>query len=195
MTIEERNKIFEDNINLIHYVLIKRGFNSDDEVYEDLFQECSVFVLNKLPNWNEERGNIVTYIHMLVEYAIGLFFRYEQRIPETISENTIICASKHKDDDIRICDSMVYADDTDIIKDCCMKCDIEDLFKRFETLTLSDGRRNRSLKHLHLVKERYLEGKSVITLAKKYGESRVSISKKIFQCLTILRKLIKEKGE
>lgn len=87
MTIEERNKLVEDNLELVHYVLHKYIRYTPLFEYDDLYQEGCIGLINAADKYNGST-KFSTYAVIAIKNAVLCHMRYfceECRNPELMN--------------------------------------------------------------------------------------------------------------
>ena len=84
ISIEERNKLLTDNLDLIHYFLHKRWkIHKEHQDYEDVVQECCLSFLELFdrcfPNGNIEHNDLVGLTYWSVADGVKQYYRKKHK--------------------------------------------------------------------------------------------------------------------
>lgn len=138
-SLEERNKLFEDNINLVHFI-INKHFKCFLRKYpylkEDLFQEGSIGLYKATCYFDENKG---TFSTIAWPYILGHLMRFTTRYVKKHYRNDIDSFEKciyrnAYGEEIRIEDRLAGNESIDIesvhvIKSCIKRSEIKDIQK------------------------------------------------------------------
>ncbi|MCC0654805.1 MULTISPECIES: sigma-70 family RNA polymerase sigma factor [unclassified Clostridioides] len=138
-SLEERNKLFEDNINLVHFI-ISRYFNYFLRKYpylkEDLFQEGCIGLYKATCCFDERKGKFST---IAFPYALGYLMKFTTRYVKKHYRSDIDSFEKcvyrnASDEEIRIEDRLASNENIDVenihaIRSCIKRSEIKDIQK------------------------------------------------------------------
>jgi RNA polymerase sigma factor (sigma-70 family) len=160
----DEEKLIEENLNLIYYVLKKYGKLYD----EDLFQNCAIAMLRGLRTWDKSKQlQLSTYLVICMVNEIRLQKRiegYKKNIPKVSLNNALY------DDDRLTLESLICVED-DFSDDLIDKLLVDRLLSR-----LTEDEKM-------YIKMHYFEGLTYDQIGKKVYMTRQGVQYRIKQAL------------
>lgn len=167
-------KIFEQNINLVRFVMKKLNIELNDKLYEDLFQEGCIGLWKACEQYEKNKAKFSTFACKCIENQILMFFKTKTKENKLkiISLEKIVY--DEKDNDIHLYETIEtdYSKETDFY-----------IQKVFDLL------KNEDIKNKDLL-IKYMDGKTIRQLAKEEKISATTISRKILLAMNNLRDLV-----
>ena len=191
ISIEERNKLLTDNLDLIHYFLHKHWrIHKEDQDYEDIFQECCLGFL-KLFNtcyWNKkEKRELAGHIYWSVAYGVKQYYLKKSKFIEVSGDEYVA----DKDDKEFTTYFDVLFNESDEKK---YSNEIMDYIYSLNKKTQIPGKsKHCKLERLDIVFDYYMYGLNQYELAEKYGLSQERIKQILHKELEKLQILVKKK--
>ena len=191
ISIEERNKLLTDNLDLIHYFLHKHWrIHKEDQDYEDIFQECCLGFL-KLFNtcyWNkkDERG-LAGHIYWSVAYGVKQYYLKKSKFIEISGDEYVA----DKDDKEFTTYFDVLFNESDEKK---YSNEIIDYIYSLDKKTPIPGKNKHcTLKRPEIIFDYYIYELNQYELAEKYGLSQERIKQILHKELEKIQILVKKK--
>ena len=191
ISIEERNKLLTDNLDLIHYFLHKHWrIHKEDQDYEDIFQECCLGFL-KLFNtcyWNKkEKRELAGHIYWSVAYGVKQYYLKKSKFIEISGDEYVA----DKDDKEFTTYFDVLFNESDEKK---YSNEIIDYIYSLDKKTqIPSKSKHCKLERLDIVFDYYMYGLNQYELAEKYGLSQERIKQILHKELKKLQILVKKK--
>ena len=191
ISIEERNKLLTDNLDLIHYFLHKHWrIHKEDQDYEDIFQECCLGFL-KLFNtcyWNKkEKRELAGHIYWSVAYGVKQYYLKKSKFIEVSGDEYVA----DKDDKEFTTYFDVLFNESDEKK---YSNEIMDYIYSLNKKTQIPGKsKHCKLERLDIVFDYYMYGLNQYELAEKYGLSQERIKQILHKELETLQILVIKK--
>ena len=191
ISIEERNKLLTDNLDLIHYFLHKHWrIHKEDQDYEDIFQECCLGFL-KLFNtcyWNKkEKRELAGHIYWSVAYGVKQYYLKKSKFIEISGDEYI--AYKDNKEFTTYFDFLFNESDEKKYSN-----EIIDYIYSLDKKTQIPGKsKHWKLERPEIALEYYMYGINQYELAKKYGLSQERIKQIIHKEFEKIQILVKEK--
>ena len=192
MTVEERNKLLTDNLNLIHYFLHKRWkIHKEHQDYEDVVQECCLSFLELFdrcfPNGNIEHNDLVGLTYWSVADGVKQYYRKKHKFIAISGDEDV--ADKDGEEFTTYFDVLFY--DSDETK---YSNEIIDYIYSLDKKTQIPGKsKHWKLERPEIALEYYMYGINQYELAKKYGLSQERIKQILHKELEKIQILVKEK--
>ena len=192
MTVEERNKLLTDNLNLIHYFLHKRWkIHKEHQDYEDVVQECCLSFLELFdrcfPNGNIEHNDLVGLTYWSVADGVKQYYRKKHKFIAISGDEDV--ADKDGEEFTTYFDVLFY--DSDETK---YSNEIIDYIYSLDKKTQIPGKsKHWKLERPEIALEYYMYGINQYELAKKYGLSQERIKQIIHKEFEKIQILVKEK--
>ena len=191
ISIEERNKLLTDNLDLFHYFLHKHWkIHKEDQDYEDIFQECCLGFL-KLFNtcyWNKkEKRGLAGHIYWSVAYGVKQYYLKKSKFIEISGDERL----KDEDDEEFTTYFDVLFNESDEKK---YSNEIMDYIYSLDKKTPIPGKnKHNKLERPEIVFDYYMYGMTQYELAEKYGLSQERIKQILHKELEKMRILVKKK--
>ena len=192
MTVEERNKLLTDNLNLIHYFLHKRWkIHKEHQDYEDVVQECCLSFLELFdrcfPNGNIEHNDLVGLTYWSVADGVKQYYRKKHKFIAISGDEDV--ADKDGEEFTTYFDVLFYdSDETEYSNE------IIDYIYSLDKKTQIPGKsKHWKLERPEIALEYYMYGINQYELAKKYGLSQERIKQILHKELEKIQILVKEK--
>ena len=191
ISIEERNKLLTDNLDLIHYFLHKHWrIHKEDQDYEDIFQECCLGFL-KLFNtcyWNKkEKRELAGHIYWSVAYGVKQYYLKKSKFIEISGDEYV--ADKDNKEFTTYFDVLFNESDEKKYSN-----EIIDYIYSLDKKTPIPGKNKHcTLKRPEIFFDYYMYGLNQYELAEKYGLSQERIKQILHKELEKIQILNKKK--
>ena len=191
ISIEERNKLLTDNLDLIHYFLHKHWrIHKEDQDYEDIFQECCLGFL-KLFNtcyWNKkQKRELAGHIYWSVAYGVKQYYLKKSKFIEISGDEYV--ADKDNKEFTTYFDVLFNESDEKKYSN-----EIIDYIYSLDKKTPIPGKNKHcTLKRPEIFFDYYMYGLNQYELAEKYGLSQERIKQILHKELEKIQILVKEK--
>lgn len=191
ISIEERNKLLTDNLDLIHYFLHKHWrIHKEDQDYEDIFQECCLGFL-KLFNtcyWNKkEKRELAGHIYWSVAYGVKQYYLKKSKFIEISGDEYV--ADKDNKEFTTYFDVLFNESDEKKYSN-----EIIDYIYSLDKKTPIPGKNKHcTLKRPEIFFDYYMYGLNQYELAEKYGLSQERIKQILHKELEKIQILVKKK--
>ena len=191
ISIEERNKLLTDNLDLIHYFLHKYWrIHKEHQDYEDIFQECCLGFLKLFNtcyyNKKDERG-INGHIYWSVAYGVKRYYLKKSKFIEISGDEYVA----DKDDKEFTTYFDVLFNESDEKK---YSNEIIDYIYSLDKKTPIPGKNKHcTLKRPEIIFDYYIYGLNQYELAEKYGLSQERIKQILHKELEKIQILVKKK--
>ena len=192
ISIEERNKLLTDYLDLIHYFLHKRWrIHEEHQDYEDVVQECCLSFLELFdrcfPNGNIEHNDLVGLTYWSVADGVKQYYRKKHKFIAISGDEDVV--DKDGEEFTTYFDVLFY--DSDETK---YSNEIIDYIYSLDKKTQIPGKsKHWKLERPEIALEYYMYGINQYELAKKYGLSQERIKQIIHKEFEKIQILVKEK--